>query len=84
MKKIVFYGGVGAPNEFGGVLTKNKEIIARVKAYERLASKAIINCDRASAIDCLYLHPLVASYSLAEKLVDQYIELNKDYTGEWK
>ena len=31
MKKIVFYGGVGAPNEFGGVLTKNKEIIARLQ-----------------------------------------------------
>lgn len=72
------------PVEIGEVPFENKEIITRVKAYERLASKAIINCDRASAVDCLYLHPLVGSYSLAEKLVDSYIELNKDYTGEWK
>ena len=29
--KIVFFGGVGAPNEFGGELNKNKEIIARLE-----------------------------------------------------
>ena len=37
-----------------------------------------------SAVDCLYLHPLVSSYSLAKDLVEKYIELNKDFTGEWK
>ena len=72
------------PIKIGNVPFENKEIITRVKAYERLASKAIINCDRESAVDCLYLHPLVGSYSLAEKLVDEYIELNKEFTGEWK
>ncbi len=76
--------GKVTPVKIGDVPFENKEIITRVKAYERLASKAIINCDRESAVDCLYLHPLVASYSLAEKLVDSYIELNKDFTGEWK
>ena len=76
--------GKVAPIKIGDVPFENREIITRVKAYERLASKAIINCDRESAVDCLYLHPLVASYSLAEKLVDQYIELNKEFTGEWK
>ena len=76
--------GKVTPIEIGDVPFENKEIITRVKAYERLASKAIINCDRESAVDCLYLHPLVGSYSLAEKLVDSYIELNKDFTGDWK
>ena len=76
--------GKVTPIKIGDVPFENKEIITRVKAYERLASKAIINCDRESAVDCLYLHPLVASYSLAEKLVDKYIGLNKDFTGEWK
>lgn len=76
--------GKVTPLKIGEVPFENKEIITRVKAYERLASKAIINCDKQSAVDCLYLHPLVASYTLAEKLVDQYIELNKDFTGEWK
>lgn len=76
--------GKVVPCKIGEVPFENQEIITRVKAYERLASRAIINCDRESAVDCLYLHPLVASYSLAEKLVDSYIELNKEYTGEWK
>ncbi len=72
------------PLKVTDVPVENREIITRVKAYERLASKAIINRDRACAVDCLYLHPLVSSYSLAEELVDKYIELNKDFAGEWK
>lgn len=44
------------------------ELIRRVKAYERLASKAIREKSRTAAIDCLTLHPLVNSYSLAVKL----------------
>ena len=76
--------GKVTPIKIGDVPFENKEIITRVKAYERLASKAIINCDKEAAADCLYLHPLVGSYSLAKELVDKYIELNKDFTGEWK
>lgn len=72
------------PLKIGEVPFENREIITRVKAYERLASKAIGKCDIQSAVDCLYLHPLVASYSLAKELVEKYIELNKDFTGEWK
>lgn len=29
--KVIFLGGVGSPSEFGGELTKNKEIIARMR-----------------------------------------------------
>ena len=76
--------GKVTPIKIGNVPFENKEIITRVKAYERLASKAIINCDKESAVDCLYLHPLVSSYSLAKELVEKYIELNKYFTGEWK
>ena len=60
------------------------ELIRRVKAYERLASKAIRERSRAAAIDCLTLHPLVNSYSLAVKLVDQFITLNAGYIDGWK
>lgn len=60
------------------------ELIRRMKRYERDAAGAILRCDKSKAIDALALHPLVESYSLAEKLVDSYIELNKDFTGEWK
>lgn len=33
MKKIIFIGGVGKENEFGGELTKNKLIIKKVREY---------------------------------------------------
>lgn len=55
------------------------EYIKRVKYYERTAANAIINQDKEKAIDALTMHPLVNSYSLAEKLVDKYEKINKDY-----
>ena len=60
------------------------ELIRRVKSYERLASRAIRERNRAAAVDCLALHPLVNSYSLAVKLVDQFITLNGGYINGWK
>ena len=57
------------------------ELIRRVKSYERLAAKAIVHRDRQAAIDCLMLHPLVNSYSLAVKLADAYFELNAPFLG---
>lgn len=72
------------PHKIGAVDEQNLEIIRRVKMYERLSSKAIRERSVQTAVEALTLHPLVNSYSLAQKLVDKYIELNKEYTGEWK
>ena len=58
------------------------EIIHRVKCYERLAAQAIIHRDKKAAIDCLMLHPLVNSYSIACNLADAYFELNAPYMTE--
>lgn len=55
------------------------ELIRRVKSYERLAARAICSQDKALAIDCLMLHPLVNSYSLASRLAQAYLELNASY-----
>lgn len=59
------------------------ELIRRVKSYERLASKAIVERDRQAAVDCLMLHPLVNSYSLAKELSETYIAHNADFIGGW-
>jgi len=59
------------------------ELIHRVKAYERLASEALRTKSIAKAVDCLMVHPLVNSYSLAQQLVNEYLESNKDYTEGW-
>ncbi len=76
--------GKAVPHRFGRVDEQNLELIRRVKIYERLASEAIRTKSRTRAIEALTLHPLVASYSLATELVDEYLAHNKDYTGEWK
>jgi 6-phospho-beta-glucosidase len=57
----------------------NLELIRRIKAYERIATKAILNSDLDLAIDALYLHPLVNSYSIAQTLAREYFSLNKDF-----
>jgi len=60
------------------------ELIRRVKVYERLASKAIREKSIGTAIDCLMVHPLVNSYSLAKELVETYIENNRKFISGWK
>lgn len=72
------------PHKFGNVDEQNLELIRRVKIYERLASKAIREKSIMDAVEALTLHPLVNSYSLAEKLIDEYLELNKKYTSDWR
>lgn len=72
------------PHKFTNVDEYNLELIKRVKIYERLSSEAIRTKSKQKAIDALTLHPLVNSYSLAKKIANQYFELNKKYTGEWK
>lgn len=76
--------GDAFPHYFGKVDEQNLELIRRVKMYERLASEAIRTKSRVKAVEALTLHPLVASYSLACELVDEYLKHNKEYTGEWK
>ena len=75
--------GEATPHRFGKVDEQNLELIRRVKIYERLSSEAIRTKSRTKAIEALTLHPLVASYSLATKLIDAYLEHNKAYTGDW-
>ncbi len=72
------------PHKIGDVDEQNLELIRRVKIYERLSSKAIREKSKSTAVQALTLHPLVNSYSLAKSLVEEYVELNKNYTADWK
>lgn len=71
------------PHHFGKVDELNLELIRRVKIYERLSSKAIRTKSKQVAVEALTLHPLVNSYSLAKKLIEEYVNLNKEFIGEW-
>ncbi|MBR3149158.1 MAG: 6-phospho-beta-glucosidase [Eubacterium sp.] len=72
------------PHSFDNIDEQHLEIIRRVKIYERLASYAIRKKSITAAVEALTLHPLVNSYSLAKKLIGEYMELNKNYTKDWK
>ena len=62
-----------------------QELLMRtVKQYERLAVEAILNRCRDTAVMALMGHPLVLSYSLAERLVDEYLAAHRDYIGAWQ
>lgn len=61
-----------------------RELIRRMKLYERNAAKAILLKNRDMAVSALMLHPLIESYTLAVSLVDSYIELNKEFSDGWK
>lgn len=77
-------GGVITPKGIENPGKLQMELIRRVKMYERLASEALRTKSIARAVDCLMVHPLVNSYSLARELVNEYLELNRDYTDGWQ
>ena len=72
------------PHVIGDINPLHLELIRRVKVYERLASEAIREKSRQKAIECLFSHPLVNSYTLAVELVDEYLKINGEYTKEWQ
>ncbi len=73
------------PHRFGidDIPEGNLELIRRVKYYERVAARGIVNRSKSDIIECLAMHPLVSSYSIAVDLAESYIELNKDYIDGW-
>jgi 6-phospho-beta-glucosidase len=59
-------------------------LLRTLKAYERLASEAALTGSRRLAIRALTHHPLVASFPLAEKLVDAYLDRHRDYLPRFR
>jgi 6-phospho-beta-glucosidase len=67
------------PQPMGTIDPRHLELIRRVKAYEKLASQAIIQRDWALARDALWLHPLVNSCAIARDLVREYTAYNRPF-----
>ena len=63
-----------------GVMT---EIVA-ITCFCNDPARGIVNRSRKDITECLTMHPLVGSYSLASKLTDEYIKLNAPYIGDWR
>ena len=50
-----------------------RPLVAAVKAYERLTIEAAVTGSYGAALKALASHPLVASFSLARKILDDYL-----------
>ena len=72
------------PMYIGKVPELQMALIQQVKLYERLAVEAIKNKSIDTAIDALMIHPLVNSYSIAQRLVYNYQDIYKDSVGVWR
>lgn len=72
------------PHRIENIPESNLELIRRVKYYERLAARGIVNRSKKDIIECLTMHPLVGSYSLAVEIANEYFELNSPYIGDWR
>lgn len=59
-------------------------LMRNVKRFERLTVEAVQNKSIELAIEALTAHPLVCSYSLAKKLVYDYVRAYQPILGEWK
>ncbi len=54
-------------------------IISAVKNYEQLAVEAAITGDKDTALMALIAHPLVRDYNIADPLLNELLETNKEY-----
>jgi 6-phospho-beta-glucosidase len=72
------------PISIGAIPEHQLRLMQSVKLYERLASQAILNKSRTTAVEALTAHPLVGSYPLAEKLVNVFIATHHDWVGSWQ
>lgn len=61
-----------------------KQIITQIKAFEHLATEAIIHKSKKYAIQALMVHPLINTYDLATKLVTEIMETYPEYTAGWE
>ncbi|AGK98481.1 family 4 glycosyl hydrolase alpha-galactosidase/6-phospho-beta-glucosidase [Clostridium pasteurianum] len=72
------------PISIGEVSEETLLLMKQVKLYEKLTIDAVFNKSRKRAYEALMAHPLVGSYSISRSIVDEYLNVNKEYVGVWK
>ena len=72
------------PHRFGYLGAYEVDLLQRVKEYERLGARAILNRDRALALKALSIHPLMVVEGAENNILEAYIAHNKEYCEGWK
>jgi 6-phospho-beta-glucosidase len=77
-------GGAVVPVKAPAAPAEVRDLILKVKEYERLAVEAIRRKSREAAIAALTAHPLVADEGKSYRLVKAFAEAQPDYFRGWK
>ena len=72
------------PLAYGRLPVKIRGLIQSVKAYEELTVEAAMTGDYSTALMALTINPLVPSATLAEKILDEYLEVNQRYLPQYQ
>jgi 6-phospho-beta-glucosidase len=73
-----------SPLSVGEIPDLSMSLVKPVKTYERFAVEAAVKGDYESAVNALTVHPLVPSYKVAKAIVDEYLEVHKEYLPQFK
>jgi len=76
--------GVVKPRKISRIPQLQMHLIRTIKRFERLTVEAILEKNRLKAIEALVIHPLVNSYDIAHRIVDELLDMYEPYVGHWK
>src|SRR5699024_3739521 len=71
------------PLSIGEVPNISMSLIKPVKTYERYTVEAAVKGDYNAAINALTVHPLVPSFSVAKKIMDEYLIVHKEFLPQF-
>src|SRR5699024_12520355 len=71
------------PIQVGDVSPQIRGLLQIVKAYEELTVEAAVHGDKGKALQALTLHPLVPSAERAKAILNEMLEVNKEYLRQF-
>ena len=75
--------GALSPGPFVNLHPHIRGLTAQIAAYEELTVEAGMNGDYEAGLAALTVHPLVASLSIAQKLLDETLEANRKFLPQF-
>ena len=72
------------PLAYGRLPSKIRGLIQSVKAFEELTIDAAVTGDYSTALMALTVHPLMPSVDIAEKILDEYLAVNRAYLPQYE
>lgn len=71
------------PLAYGRLPVRIRGLIQSVKAFEELTIEAAVTGDYSTALMALSVHPLIPSVNIAEKILDDYLAVNRPFLPQY-